>query len=106
MCGLGVRDNLGLAPTSRPKDHYTWLLTSQTSLSTLYSSALLGHILTLGPRLILSCRTDITPGTLGRIFYYLLAEILDSWEPIIWGCCFIFAEHVFDKPKASWRRER
>ena len=41
-----VRDNLGLAPTSRPKDHYIWLLTSQTSLGTLYSSALLGRTLT------------------------------------------------------------
>ena len=37
-----VRDNLGLVPTSRPKDRYIWLLVSQTSLGTLYSSALLG----------------------------------------------------------------
>ena len=41
-----VRDNLGLAPTIRSKDHYIWLLTSQTSLGTLYSSALLGRTLT------------------------------------------------------------
>ena len=41
-----VRDNLGLVPTSRPKDHYIWLLASQTSLGTLYSSALLGCSLT------------------------------------------------------------
>lgn len=40
-----VRDNLGLAPTSRPKDHYIWLFASQTSLGTLYSSALLGRTL-------------------------------------------------------------
>ena len=42
-----VRDNLGLASASRPKDHYIWLLTSQTSVGTLYSSALLGHTLTV-----------------------------------------------------------
>ena len=44
---LVFRDNLGLAPTSRPKDHYIWLLTSQASLDTLYSSALLDCTLTL-----------------------------------------------------------
>ena len=44
---LDFRDNLGLVPTSRPKDHYTWLLASQTSLGTLYSIALLGRTLTL-----------------------------------------------------------
>ena len=41
-----VRDNLGLVPTSRPKDHYIFLLASQTSLGTLYRSALLGCSLT------------------------------------------------------------
>ena len=44
-CG-SVRDNLGLVPTSRPKDHYNWLLASQASLGTVYSSALLGCSLT------------------------------------------------------------
>ena len=39
--GNTVRDNLGLVPTSRPKDRYIWLLASQTTLGTLYSSALL-----------------------------------------------------------------
>ena len=39
-----VRDSLGTVPTSRPKDRYIWLLASQTSLGTLYSSALLGSL--------------------------------------------------------------
>ena len=40
--GITVRDNLGLAPASSPKDCYIWLLRSQISLGTLYSISLLG----------------------------------------------------------------
>ena len=43
-----VRDNLGLASASSPKDHYIWLLESQISLGALHSIALLGRTLTYG----------------------------------------------------------
>ena len=46
MPSFSVKDNLGLVPTSWLKDHYIWLLTSQASLGTLYSSALLVRTIT------------------------------------------------------------
>lgn len=40
---LDIRDNLGLVSACSPKDHYIWLLRSQTSPDILYSIALLGR---------------------------------------------------------------